>query len=285
MQVTIYPDIIFMVNFLTDLYVLYLTGRILKKQIRVLRLILGALFGAGAILPFLTVPSLLLGKTGIIIFIGISMGAVFISFGRKGLIKNWFLSTTIMILLGGIMNYLRYKNGITTLTLLKWLILFTGSIILCILVLHFLQKLLHMERNIYTVEIKNGERICLTKLYLDTGNMLFDPLYGKPVLILSEETVNSCVEEEEREFIKQYRKYGKLNLEKMMVCKILRKASFHEIPYRSVGQQNGKLLCFLADEVRIEGSEMILRKQPVAIVSSILFKGKEYQGLLQQECV
>lgn len=287
MQVTIYLDIIFFINFLTDLFALYLTGKVMKQRIAVWRLVSGALFGAGALLPFLTVPSLLYGKTGVIICMGINMGAVSISLGRKngGIIKKWFLSTTIMILLGGVMNCLRYKIGISTITFFVWFCMFLGSAVICIVLIRFWKWRLHKQNAIYSVEIRNGRQLLTAKFFLDTGNMLLDSLYGKPVMILSEEAVKECLEEEERRFIEQYNISGQMDFEKMLVCNLLRKDSFHEIAYQSVGSPTGKLLCFLADEVQIEGSERILKRQPIAIASSVLFRGKEYEGLLHSECI
>lgn len=105
------------------------------------------------------------------------------------------------------------------------------------------------------------------------------------MLLLSRAAVIDCFEEEEREIIEQYNKKGRLDYEKIMTYNIQSKDCFHEILYQSVGNPTGKLLCFLADEVRIEGSDRILKKQPVAIIFSALFSGKEYQGLLHMESV
>lgn len=287
MQITIYLDIIFFINFITDIFVLFLTGQILKQKIVMWRLIAGAVFGSASLLPFLCFPSLLFGKHGVILCTGISMGAVAIAFGRKkgGLVKKWFLSTTIMVLLGGVMNYFKYRTGSTTLKLFLWLGIFTGSALLSVIVIHFLKCLLHKENSIYFIEVRNGKRLEAMTLYLDTGNMLFDPLYGKPVILVSENAVKGCLEEEEKNIIQQYNKSGSLDFEKMTAGKIQQKDSFHEIVYQSVGNPTGRLICFLADEVRVKGSEKILKKQPIAIVSSALFEGKEYQGLLHRECV
>lgn len=287
MQITIYLDVIFFINFITDLFVLFLTGQILKQKIVMWRLIAGAVFGSISLLPFLCFPMLLFGKHGVIICTGISMGAVLIAFGRKngGIIKKWFLSTTIMVLLGGLMNYFKYKTDSTTLTLFVWLGIFTGSVLLCTIVIHFLQRMLHKENSIYFIEVRNGKCLKDISVYLDTGNMLFDPLYGKPVILLSENAVKGCLEEEEKNIIQQYNKNGRLDFEKMMALKVQQKDSFHEIVYQSVGNPTGRLICFLADEVRVKGSEKILKRQPIAIISSALFEGKEYQGLLHRECV
>lgn len=287
MQITVYLDIIFFINFIADLMVLFLTGVILKQKIVFWRLLAGAFFGAGMLLPLVCFPHLLMGKTGIAACVGISMGAVAISFGRKNgnFIKKWFLSTTIMFLLGGIMNYFKGITDNTFIQLSVWMILFTGSAFCGLGMLHFLKQTIQKEDNLYLVKIRYENQVAVDQVYLDTGNMLWDPLFYKPVIMLSEKFVKRCITKEEEEIVEEYREKGRLNFEKILACGTQRKACFHEITYQSVGNPSGKLLCFLVEEVHISGSDHVLKKQPVAIGPSFLFEGKEYQGLLHRECI
>jgi len=103
LQITVYLDLIFIINFLVDLYVLSITGKLMHQKIKGLRIGLGALFGSTVFLPCILHPGLLMGISGIILMIVISMGAVAISLGREGgFIRKWSLSTTIMVIFGGI---------------------------------------------------------------------------------------------------------------------------------------------------------------------------------------
>lgn len=287
MQITVYLDIIFFINFIADLIVLLLTGVILKQKIVFWRLFAGASFGAGMLLPLVCFPQLLMGKIGIAACVGISMGAVAISFGKKNgnFSKKWFLSTTIMFLLGGIMNYFKSITDNTFIQLSVWMILFTGSTLCGLVMLHFLKKTIQKEDNLYLIKVRYEDRVVVDQVYLDTGNMLWDPLFYKPVIMLSEKFVRRCITKEEEEIIEEYREKGKLNLEKILACNTQRKACFHEITYQSIGNPSGRLLCFLVEEIHISGSDHILKKQPVAIGPSFLFEGKEYQGLLHRECI
>lgn len=287
MQITFYLDIIFFINFIADFIVLLITGVILKQKIVLWRLLAGASFGAGMLLPLVCFPHLLMGKTGIAACVGISIGAVAISFGRKngGIIKKWFLSTTVMFLLGGIMNYFKQITDNTFIQLSVWMILFTGSSLCGLGMIHFWKHIIRKKDNVYLIKVKHVNQIAVDQVYLDTGNMLWDPLFYKPVIMLSEKFVGRCITKEEEEIVKEYREKGKLDFEKTLTCNTLRKACFHEITYQSVGNPSGKLLCFLVEEIHISGSDRVLKKQPVAIGPSFLFEGKEYQGLLHRECI
>ncbi|MDE5863688.1 MAG: sigma-E processing peptidase SpoIIGA [Lachnospiraceae bacterium] len=56
MQITVYLDIIFVINFIADFFVLFLTGKILRQKILWWRLIAGTAFGAGSLLFFVLRP-------------------------------------------------------------------------------------------------------------------------------------------------------------------------------------------------------------------------------------
>ena len=123
MQITVYLDLIFIINFLVDLYVLSITGKLMHQKIKGLRIGLGALFGSTVFLPCILHPGLLMGISGIILMIVISMGAVAISLGRGGgFIRKWSLSTTIMVIFGGIFHLIKDRFGVLHITFYKWMI-------------------------------------------------------------------------------------------------------------------------------------------------------------------
>ncbi|MCM1497974.1 MAG: sigma-E processing peptidase SpoIIGA [Clostridium sp.] len=287
MQITVYLDIIFVINFIADFFVLFLTGKILRQKILWWRLIAGAAFGAGILLFFVLMPGLLNGPVGILGCIGVSMGAVAISYGRRqgGLIRKWFLSTTMMILIGSLMNYLRYLLGATVLQLAKWLLLFMFSSIIIFVLLHCLYRTASQTQNIYLILVKHGERMAVDQVYMDTGNFLWDPLFEKPVILLSERFIESLLTQEEMEIIQRYRESGKLDYAALPLGALQQKDCFHEITYESVGESSGKLLCLLLEEIDIQGGGNTLKRQPVAIAPARLFEGKIYQGLLHRECI
>lgn len=287
MQITVYLDVIFLINFIADFFVLFITGVILKQRIVIWRLVTGAVFGAGMLLFFILSPLLQNGKTGTVICVGISMGAVAISYGRTngGLMRKWFLSTTIMVLIGSVMNYLRYISGETTLQICKWMTFFAGSSISVYMLLRYLKKTMLKAKGLFLIEIKHGDRITVDQVYMDTGNFLRDPLFEKPVILLSERLVKSCLAEDEIDIIEQYKKSGRLDYQVLLTNRLQKRDCFHEIAYKSVGNPSGRLLCLLMDEINIHGSGIILKKQPVAVGPEGLFEGKAYQGLLHQDCI
>lgn len=287
LQITVYLDVIFLINFTVSFVVLLLTGIIAKKRIRLGKLIIGAVFATMSLLIFILFPFLFVDWKGVVIIIGISMGTVAIPFWEKhwSFVRTWFLSTTIMVLIGGIMNYLKYICVESALQIVPWILLFAASSTCVWFIVISLRKTLKENDNIYLVQLIHGDKVTIETLYMDTGNLLMDPMFQKPVVVLSENVVNKCMIEDERKVIEQYIKNGRLDYEKLLSCQTQKKVCFHEITYQSVGNSSGKMLCFLVDEIKILGKDSVMRRQPVAIVPNEVFQGNIYQGLLHKGCI
>lgn len=286
MQVKVYVDIIFLVNFIADCFVLFMVNIILHLHIKWWRIILGGLAGAITLLFFIPGRWFVRSALGTLIYIGISMEACIICFGyKRGLFYKWLLSTTIMVLIGSSMNYIKYIFGFTVIDFGKWILCFFAAEIFIFIVVVKLIRLQKNSKEIYTVKFTHNNHVFFETLYLDTGNFLWDPLFQKPVIVLSDRSVNTCFTVEEYRLLKKYLDMEIFDYKGLHSSEMQKKYCFHEIHYESVGRKNGKMLCFLMDEVEIVNEKKKLYKQPVAIVSGKLFEGKQYQGLLQPDCI
>lgn len=304
MRITVYLDLIFIINFIADFYVLIITGWIAHEKINIIRIGLGALFGSALLLPFLLYPKLLMGFSGVLIMTGISMGAVAISLGaNRGLIKKWFLSTTIMVLFGGTFQLLRSRFGVLHITFYTWLIFISISGIIVIIIISCLTRYRQEKKNICRIYIHNQGRYLEEDVLIDTGNRLWDVRFNRPVMLLSEEVVRDIVSPKEYCLIKEYKTKGCIDYNNPILLESP-KTCFHEISFQSVGKMSGRLLCFLLEEVvvvkatgdaAIKGEANVIandsmqigkdcskryEKQPCAIVDAGLFEGKSYKGLL-----
>lgn len=281
MKVTIYLDLILILDYLVNFYVLFITGYIIRQRISIIRIGLGALFGTLAFLPFMLCPKLLVGLSGIILTIGISMGAVMISFGiRYGLIKKWLLSTTIMFLLGGMIQFAKGKLRVVYIGFYKWLIIFLFCMMAGTALFLFLSANKDKGKYIRVIKISQRERIVEEQVFVDSGNRLLDLLYRKPVLILSKEVVKRLVSREEYEYIDKCSRFHFLDYSDPTLIKMQKSICIHELPYKSVGRISGKMLCFVVDSVEVVGSNKYYKKQPIAVADDRLFNGKNYKGLI-----
>lgn len=281
MQITVYLDLIFIINFLVDLYVLSITGKLMHQKIKGLRIGLGALFGSTVFLPCILHPGLLMGISGIILMIVISMGAVAISLGREGgFIRKWSLSTTIMVIFGGIFQMMKDRFGVLHITFYKWTIFFLLSGMAGSFLMLLLTRSRERGRYIININIQHGGREIKVCVFMDSGNRLWDAIYGKQVLLLSKEIAQKILSDDEYRIVERYKRDGYIDYNDPSFLNIQKNICFHEIAYKSVGRSSGKMLCFIVESVEVEGRNKIYYKQPVAVAQEELFSGKEYRGLI-----
>ena len=281
MKVIIYWDVIFFLNIIVNMYVFYIVSMIMKKRMIVRKMLLGAIVGAGMLLFIFFYPEWLFGIKGIFTYIGISLGSVFIAFGINNIIKTWILSTTVMILLGGGMSVLRYRWNCDVLDIGMWFCLYCICGIAIRLLIFSIGNDVQNSTFLYRVKIIHCKRQKEGIFFLDTGNMLYDPLFQKPVVLINETFANQILREEEQLVLEMYKKNGIICYPQDEINQ-LTKACFHEIRFQSVGKGSGKLICFLAEALVIEETNQVLKQQPVAVVFEPIFDGKIYQGLLQE---
>lgn len=286
MQVKIYLDIIFLINFMVGCFVLFSVNIILHLHTKWWKIMMGGLAGSVTLLLFVPCRLLFYPVIGTLIYIGISIEANLICFGYKnGLFYKWLLSTTIMVLIGSGMNYIKYILGFSVFDFSRWLLCFFTAEIMVFIIMMNIIKIQKSSKQIYTVKFTKNNYAFFEKMYLDTGNLLWDSLFQKPVIVLSESSIRACFTVEEYRLLKKYLDMGIFDYNGLLSSEMQKNYCFHEIHYESVGRKNGKMLCFLMDEVEIVGERKKLYKQPVAIVPKTLFAGKAYQGLLQPDCI
>ncbi len=196
----IYLDLIFITNFLFDFIILTSTSIILKRNTKMIRIILGALFGS------LTIFSLFirLNTIGLFFFkLIISIIMILISFRFKNIsyfFKNLYYLYMISIILGGILYFIRiqflYKNEGLLFISNGFSINIIMAILLSIIILvkYIIEiKKLKINHNKYykiIIYLKNGKNYEFNA-FLDTGNKLVDPYRKFPIIIINKEKIKN----------------------------------------------------------------------------------------------
>ncbi len=195
---TVYLDLVFILNFLIDLLLLITTTIVLKRRVKIKRLILGAIFGSISLLfLFIKTTTLLLFFFKIIIAIIM----VLIVFGYKGIrytLNNILYLYLISIIYGGFLYFLKiefayknnglifYNNGLS----LNFIIILLISPLILYFYLKSNRKIKQHYSNYYEISIYiNNEKKNLTA-YLDTGNNLYDPYLKRPIILVNPHLFN-----------------------------------------------------------------------------------------------
>ena len=261
MYYKLYIDSVFFIQFVMNLYLLSITGKILKCTATHKRILLGALLGAGMMCLVIALPA---GNLRIRLLLGVipvSIGMIRVVFKIRGMIllmkssivmagSGFFLGSTVLWLAGRFAWLKRWQYGI-------WTVAFFGFV--GYVFLQFLIRKLRKdnENDIKEVRIPAGENDIHMHALLDTGNHLADPLSGAPVCIISE----NAAEKMKHFFLPE---------------------RYHAIPYQSVGKRRGILDAYELPEIIIEDTyrEICCKRVIVAICNTGISQDSIYQMIL-----
>ena len=214
---TIYVDLIFLINFIMDFYILSGVKFLLKLKTSIKRIILGSLLGSiSTFILFFKLNTIELNLIKIII----SIFMILITFGRKRFINNLLYLYVISIVLGGsiylinnsfgykVDSYIFINNGYSINLILL-------IIISPIIIWLYISELLSYKKRINTkfdvlIKIKN-KKINLIG-FLDTGNMLVDPYFKRPIILVNKK----YIEPENNKIL--YVPYTSLNNHGLLKC-------------------------------------------------------------------
>ena len=192
---TIYVDLVFLMNLIMDFYILSGVKFLLKLDTKIIRIILGAFIGGlSTFILFFKLNNTELNILKIII----SILMILVSFGKYKFFNRLFYMYVISIILGGsiylINNSLGYEvdgyifinNGYSMNLIILILI---SPIIIC---LYFKEFLILKKRlnTTYNVVIKFKNKEIKVEGFLDTGNKLIDPYFHRPIVLLKSNLIS-----------------------------------------------------------------------------------------------
>lgn len=169
----IYYEEVIALNFLLDFMILYGTKRILKRNSKLYRIIMGSIIGSfTTFLLFIKVSNLLL----LIIKLITSVILIIISFGFKNIFKNIIYFYLISIIIGGSSYLLDINN--------KFFLVISSFIVISILIKEFVSyKEIYSNKYLVTIIINNKKY--RLEGFIDTGNRLIDPISKKSVVLVN----------------------------------------------------------------------------------------------------
>ncbi len=287
---TIYVDVVLVENLCMNYIILFATGFILKTKLHHIRMILAALLGG--IYAILSYMQLFPFYSNMLVKIGLSICMVYIAFFPKrikALLKHLVVFYLVSFVFGGCAFALLYfvkpeeifiVNGVYIGTYPVKIALLGGIIGFVITYIAFkvVKNRIGKKAILYDIEIQVEDRMIRMKAMLDTGNRLKEPITGSPVIVVEKEKLIGLLPEsilnhtediiggdwEEDEETLYYR------------------ARFRIIPFRSIGKQNGMLLGFKVDKVKVmnDMEEIINHKVIVCLYNQKLSKTNTYSALI-----
>lgn len=276
MHYEVYIDIVFLTNLLMDYILLSAVGRIFGCKRSRRRTLAGAVLGAAISCLFLYIRTESFLPAYMLIHGACALGMLIVGCGlKKGslLLKAALSLYLAAFLCGGIWEVLgtEHLTGKTFLLFagITWLVLCAGT---------YLSDSLKIRRKaIYPVTITHNGKDCFFYGFYDSGNLLTDPVTGKPVSVICTQSLPKILSFEMTEQLKHFKE----DPEKLQRTKLVQLHP-HFISFQSIGNGDGMMLAVTLEELCIQTSAEVIRiKEPVfacALETSAF--GKEYEILL-----
>ncbi len=288
---TIYVDIVLLENLCMNYIILFGTGYIIKVKIKQIRIIASSLIGAiYAILAYTGIFPL---YANIFIKVILSICMVYIAYNPKNvkaIIKELVVFYLVSFALGGCAFALLYivrpqdifmRNGVYIGTYPIKIALLGGIVgfIITYIAFKVVKTRLTKGELIYDMVIKVNNKEVKTKVMLDTGNMLKDPISNIPVALIEKSILYDILPKELLENSKNmiggdFTESEELENEYRTRLRI--------IPFTSVGKQNGMMLGIKVDEIKVitDVDEIINDNAIVCVYEKEFSKRKKYFGLM-----
>lgn len=251
---TVYLDLVVVLNFFVDLLLLLGANRLCGYPFRMRKTVLAALFGGiyggVCLLPgFYFLGNVFWRIVSLILMSATAFGLDFSA------IRRGAVFVILSMALGGIATAMQGGGA-------PELMGCAGAVLL-LCVFASRGKLAHKQFVDLKIRYK-GKEMTVTAL-CDTGNSLRDPVTGESVTVVSADVAKALLGLEETDLVSPVVTMERLHLPGLRL-----------VPYRAVGQPNGMLLAMKMDEVRI-GKENAGRI--VAFAPQMIGKADGYQAL------
>ena len=294
---TIYIDVVIIENMVMNYIILFATGIVLKTKIKHLRLILASLIGA--IYSIITYISSIQIYSNMIMKIILSIIIVYIAYNPQSIKIMWkqliiFYLTSFVF--GGAAFALIYiikpqeilmRNGLFLGTYpLKTVIL--GAIIAFIIIItafKIVKTKISKKDMFCTINVKINDKELTAKAMIDTGNLLKEPITGKPVVVLEHTILYDCIP---KEILNNLENILGGDFEKVPEnIKMEYISKLKLIPFTSLGKQNGMLLGIKPQNIKIINDNLEVEREDViiGIYNKSLTKRGEYNALVGIEMI
>ncbi len=256
----IYADVIFEINFFMDLIIFYISSKLLGVKVFIGRLLFGAFVSAMLYCLFIFTPLQKYMCTAMAIaMLFISVLIVYKPVKISEMLFDAFCVTAVSFVVGGtalgIFYYINIGNSIS-LSVNGYFplgILFTACSITFVVV-NIVKKIMQnnaVKKQLFcNVDILCGNKKVCIRALVDTGNSLTEPISGKPVIITELCAVRNIIPK------KLFRLANDKNKKTEEIFYLSKDDEYINrlslVPFKSVGNNNGLLLCFAADKAEID---------------------------------
>ena len=296
---TVYIDVVLIENLIMNYIILLATGIVLKAKVKHIRLIIASFMGAMySIVTYLATIEL---YSNFLFKILLSIVIVNISFkplSIKTLCRQIVVFYLTSFVFGGAAFALIYiikpqdilmKNGLFLGSYpLKSVLLSAIFAFFIIIVTFKIVKSRLSKKDMYKeIKVLIEDKQIIIKAMVDTGNMLKEPITGKPVVVIEHTCFYNILPKEILNNLEKILGGDLENIPENIKNKYLTKLKF--IPFSSLGKQNGMLIGISPEYIEIIGDENEKSKKikdvMIGIYNKSLTKDGKYKALMGLDIV
>lgn len=287
---TVYLDIVLIENLCMNYIILFAVGFILKLKMKHLKLLLSAFIGGiYAIVSYMEIIPL---HSNMAVKIILSITMVYLAYAPKNIkamLKQLILFYLVSFAFGGCAFALLYfirpqdifmKDGVYIGTYPIKIALLGGVVgfVITYIAFRVVKNRMGKSNLIYDIEIEMQGKFLKLKAMLDTGNLLKDPITRTPVVVVEKGKLYEILPKDILDNIDHLiGGEGKETKEELVY-----RARFRLIPFSSIGKQNGMMLGFKVDKVKVitDMDEIINQNVIVCIHDKKMTKSDTYSALI-----
>jgi len=295
--VYIYADVVLIINIIMNSIILVLTAWTVGITYKTWRIILAAAVGGCYVLVSM-LPIMVISHT-IIVKMTMSLVLILVAFGIQSrrmlclLLASFYV--VAFILGGSIVGWLYFwqsNNYVNTLAIdltnLSWKNILWGSCLGSFLIIGIIRRMVAgrtHRQNLYQIKIEYDGQVAELTAMLDTGNGLYTAIGRKPVVLVTQYTVESLLNEDVIAFLRANKpEMWLVNLTQCADLKWLSRTQI--IPYHGIGSQS-MLLAFRSDRLLVSSKAGVIDIDDVviAIYSGALSEDGTYAALLHPQII
>jgi len=297
---TLYADMLFLINFIMNSFVLWVVSKITRNQRKARWLFVGA--GVMSLLYTLLIAVEPLRFINVALSsVVILTAGVLVAFrldGMRGFIKLIVIAYVISFTVGGLGMSLFFLTDIPYAVYfiagdwqgfageISWQLVLAGmaaSYVLIKLGLKIARRHTMKRQMLCNVQIFMGKQDTSFEALVDTGHSLKEPLSQSPVIIAEFEHVKDFLPDGLKVLF-----YEKCESD-LTGLLLNQEGAFYKrirmIPFTSLGRTNGMLIGFRPDRVAVEGAKEAPPDVVIGIYNDRLCHDGRYQGLLSPELI
>lgn len=284
----IYGELFIIENLIINFIILKLTSKLLHRKMTLFRCVLISVISSIYSLMQFSFPILTWYPLKILLSVLI-VGSGFFPIKLREFIKAMIIFYTTSAIFGGCVFILIFMfNQESDMTLevhgVKFyfviLGIFLGFQVVMKLKDYMIENKLN-EENLMVVNLSIDSQISRINGFRDTGCSLADPMSGKPVLLVTYDSIKSILPNEIKLYLQSYDNTYDTNIHNHLSDnKYLKR--IHFIPYHSVQNNSQYLFCYMVDyiEFSTENNKLKLDKVYVGICMNSISHNNEFQALI-----